>query len=488
MKIINTRLNLAEKLLLIVWNRNLKTIPIIFRPKLGEALKIALIEDLKLQGKLSFEYSKINIINDSPTEDPLLDDMMGDLIAKRSPFIRQEFIWRVFDQLVARGVFSVRLAKLGRVYELKDNAIRGAIIDDIKSFIAGKSAEDKELPILITLCDSRLALLSKMPLNLWMDTLGKKTLVVSKPDIEGMLLHKINPEVSRFKEDAMIASNKQNLSESALNEDIKEIKEDIRTLRKENNIDHTWGRLKIDKVENKLSAKIDGNTTYITAMMDAQVSTTTDLFEENNQKAEENLKELDQKIHETVKELEQEIKHDSRSTQDLIEKLDKDNAINFEMIIKKIDLNTALHPNELEKLFVMLQLCLKKAKPVMERIEDEIGSIIDESRAMLYSEEEWLQLMNDTEKKIIEAGNDIITKDEEELFLLTTSIAKYISMAQEPRRIVDFERMQLNPKLRHLYHLLDNHPAGKKTWMTIKTACQAIPLASLLSTVLKGVV
>lgn len=480
-------MNLAEKLLLIIWNKNLKTIPIILRPKLGEALKIALIEDLRLHGKLSFEHSKITIIDDCSTDDPLLDDMMVDLKTKRSPFIRQEFIWRVFDQLVQKGIFSVRLAKLRHIYELKDVSVRDAILNEIKTFISGKRPDDKESPVLITLCDSRLSLLYNFSPKQWIDALGKKVLVVSKADIEGMLLHKINPEISRIKEDAMLADNKQNLEKNAFVEDIKEIKEDIHNLREENNIEHTWGRLKVDNVEKKLSAKMDGNTTYLSAMMDAQTSTTADLFNENNQKVDDNFRELDKKIAETLNELEQEIKNDSRTTQNLIEKLDQDLVVNFEIIKKKIDLNTALHPNELEKLFVMLELCLKKAKPIIERIEDETGSIIDESRAMLYSEEEWLQLVNDTENKLVKAGNDIITKDEADLFLFAADIAKYLVIAQEPRRIVDFEKMQLPPKIRQLYHLLDDHPAGKKTWMRIKTAFQAVPFASLLSTLLKGV-
>lgn len=443
LKIINTQLNLAEKLLLIVWNKTFKSVPFILRPRLSETLKIAIIEDLKLRGKISIESSMISITDEHPTGDLLLDEMLSKLKANQDPFINQEMIQPVFDQLVNKEILVEKSAKLGRRYALKATGVREAIIENLKAFILGK-ADDKEAPILIALLADRIGVFMALPFKLVMPALGKRARLVSKAEIEGGLsLARPLSTMQRQEKEVNITSSSKDENAvrfDEINAKLEKVREEIQQLRQENKIEHAWGRAIDNRLEANLSARMDDYANMLTSKLDAQDELTDESFEA------------------------------------LFDDLEK--------LKKKIDLSNALHPEELDKLYVMLEVTLRKAEPVVEKIKAETGFFFDENRIMLYSEKELRHKIKDLEKKLATSRNGLLTKQEEELFMKAEEIRQYLIMARDSIKIIDDARM-VSPRLRAFYDFLDRHPAGKLFYKRAKTTMQAIPFVSILTSALR---
>lgn len=183
MLLLKTELTLAEKLLLLIWDKYISTVPFRARPGLGDALKIAMIEDLKLRNKISFESMKILYIDDEPTGDAFLDDMYDKLKNFQSPFIPQGIIWKIFDQLVEKGVFTRKKFWLEFQYFFVDPAVRQTIIDDLKSFVTGTDSEDKQASLLISLLHLRKALFFTLPPAKYRAALKKESSLVTRMQV-----------------------------------------------------------------------------------------------------------------------------------------------------------------------------------------------------------------------------------------------------------------------------------------------------------------
>jgi hypothetical protein len=181
-------LTLADKLLLLVWDKAFSTVPLLVRPSLGPALKIAMIEDLKLRGKLSLEPGRLVISDDKPIGDPFLDDMLRTLKSGKSPFTPQDIIWKLFDHLADKEIFRRKRALLENQYLLVNPAVRQAIVDQIRAFVSSKDADDKESQLLLSLLITRNPLLAFIPpiipLPEVRNAMGKKIALVTKGEVE----------------------------------------------------------------------------------------------------------------------------------------------------------------------------------------------------------------------------------------------------------------------------------------------------------------
>ncbi|HME50694.1 MAG TPA: GPP34 family phosphoprotein [Candidatus Lokiarchaeia archaeon] len=173
-------LTLAEKFLILIWDKTFSTVPILARPGLGDALKIAMIEDLRLRKKISIESSKMIFMDDKSTGDAFLDDMYAKLKKFQSPFIPQNIIWKIFDQLIEKGAFTRKKFLLEFQYFLVDPAVRQIIVDDLKSFVARNDSDDKQAPLLISLLQLRNALILTIPLSMRGAALSKQASIITK--------------------------------------------------------------------------------------------------------------------------------------------------------------------------------------------------------------------------------------------------------------------------------------------------------------------
>lgn len=218
-------LNIAEKLVILIWDKNFSTIPILARPGLGDAIKIALVEDLRLRGKISIDFPRFAIVSDVPTKDVLLDEIYGDLRSWKSPFRPREMIWRVFDQLGEKGAFRKVPVSLDRRYLITDPAIREGIVEDLRAFVKGTSPGDPHAPVLLALLHIRNALFSAFPLGMHFAAMAKRAKLVTKMQLELMLQYSrevlqmrvLDPELGRLWESAMIAYDQEQYDSFLIN-------------------------------------------------------------------------------------------------------------------------------------------------------------------------------------------------------------------------------------------------------------------------------
>ncbi|HME51420.1 MAG TPA: GPP34 family phosphoprotein [Candidatus Lokiarchaeia archaeon] len=176
-------LSLAEKFLILLWDKTFSTVPILARPGLGDVLKIAMIEDLKLRNKISIESLKMIFKDDKPTGDAFLDDMYGKLKSFQPPFTPQEIIWKIFDQLVEKGVFTRKKSWFEFQYFLKDSVIRQTIVDNLKSFVMGNDGDDKQASLLIALLHLRKALFFTLPPTIYQAALKKRAPIITIAEV-----------------------------------------------------------------------------------------------------------------------------------------------------------------------------------------------------------------------------------------------------------------------------------------------------------------
>ncbi len=180
------KLNMAEKLFILLWDKRALAIPHLARLGLGETLKIALIEDLRLKEKISIEPMQVTVLDNEPTGDALLDDMLATLKAKRSPFDPSQMMRKVAAVLVDDGIFS-RAGDgsiAGDKLVLQEPDVRRDIVFQLHAFVSGTDGNNRESPVLIALLHRRNALLCAFPLVSHVPAIKREARILTKQEIE----------------------------------------------------------------------------------------------------------------------------------------------------------------------------------------------------------------------------------------------------------------------------------------------------------------
>jgi GTPase SAR1 family protein len=165
-----------------------------------------------------------------------------------------------------------------------------------------------------------------------------------------------------------------------------------------------------------------------------------------------------------------------------MEALSKEIRGKLEEISHKIDLNTSMHGDELEKTFALFERLLQRAEPLRKRIASKINAIIQPDRAAFYSEDDWAQFVNDNTQLITELERMCFTDEEKELYGSVEQITKYLDLLKDVAKIRDAKRMNFRPAIRRFLVFLDAHPSGKLFLREFKSLARYIPWAGLLST------